>query len=164
VEVSSQASNITVQSSSVTFKKNAPSHLHKIESTENRKFNIVLSGLPECPKGTKKLERDYADLKSATSVLTEVDSSIQPLSIRDTVRLGKFNPTGRPRSMLVTLNRSADVSSILSKRAQVKPPYVIKPDLSREARTIESHLLKTRWSLIQANTPKSDIKVRGNKL
>ena len=69
----------------------------------------------ECPKGTKKLERDYADLKSATSVLTEVDSSIQPLSIRDTVKLGKFNPTGCPRSMLVTLNRSTDVASILSK-------------------------------------------------
>ena len=41
---------------------------------------------------------------------------------------------------------------------------LFKPDLSREARTIESHLLKTRWSLIQANTPKSDIKIRGNKL
>jgi len=125
-------------------------------------FNIVLSDLPECPKGTKKLERDYADLKSATSVLTEVDNSIQPLSIRDTVRLGKFNPTGS--TMLVTLNRSADVTPILSKRVQAKPPYVIKPDLSREATTIESHLLKVQWSLIQANTPKSDIKVRGNKL
>lgn len=132
--------------------------------TSARKFNVVLSGLPECPPGTKKPDRNYADLKSATGILTEVDSSIQPLSIRDTVRLGKFNPTGRPRPMLVTLNRSTDVTSILSKRSQVKPPYVIKPDLSREARIIESHLLKARWSLLQNNTPKSDVKIRGNKL
>jgi len=58
----------------------------------------------------QKIERGYADLKSATSILTEVDSSIQPFSIGDTVRLGKFNPTGHPRSMLVMLKRSANVS------------------------------------------------------
>ena len=80
------------------------------------------------------------------------------------MRLGKYNPTGRPRPVLVTLNRSSDVASLLSKRAQVKSPYVIKPDLSREVRTIESHLLKARWSLLQAKTPKSDIKIRGDKL
>jgi len=39
---------------------------------------ILFSGLPECPKDTKKFERDFADLKS----LTEIDSSIQPLLIR----------------------------------------------------------------------------------
>ena len=54
--------------------------------------------------------------------------------------------------------------SLLSKRAQVKSPFVIKPDLSREARTIESHLLKARWSLLQAKIPKSDNKIRGDKL
>jgi len=43
----------------------------------------------------------------------------------DTVRLGKFNPEGHPRPVLITLNRSSDVASILSKRAQVKSPYVI---------------------------------------
>jgi len=85
-----------------------------------RKFNVVLSGLPKCPPGTKMFERDHADLKSATAVLTKVDGSIQPFSIRDTVRLGKFNPIGRPTAMLVTLNRSTDVTSILSKRAKIK--------------------------------------------
>jgi len=55
----------------------------------------------------------------------EVDSSVQSSSIRDTVRFGKFNPEGCPRPVLITLNRSSDVASILSKRAQVKSPYVI---------------------------------------
>jgi len=105
-------------------------------------------------KEQKKFERDYADLKSVTAVLIEVDGR----------KLGKFNPMGRPRAILITLNRSTDVASILSKRAKVKPPYVIKPDLLREARTVESHLLKAQWSLLQSNTQKSDIKIRGNKL
>ena len=40
---------------------------------------------------------------------------------------------------------------------------VIK-NLSRDAHITESHLLKVRWSLIQAKTPKVDIKIRGNKI
>ena len=95
---------------------------------------------------------------------TDLDNSIQPYSIRDTIRLGKYNYTGRPRPLLVTLNRSSDVTTILSRRTQVKPPHVIKADLSKEARAVESHLVKARWSLIQAKTSKSDIKIRGNKL
>ena len=165
--VSGRGSNTTTQSSSTALPNGVTNSSHKMASTEStsaRKFNVVLFGIAECSKGTKKFERDNLDLNKATAILTEVDNSVQPFSIRDTVRLGKYNPTGRPRPVLVTLNRSSDVASLLSKRAQVKSPYVIKPDLSREARTIESHLLKARWSLLQAKTPKSDIKIRGDKL
>jgi len=61
-------------------------------------------------------------------------------------------------SYIKILNKE-DVTTILSRRA---PPYVIKADLPKEARAVESHLLKARWSLIQEKTPKSDIKT--NKL
>jgi len=64
---------------------------------------------------------------------------VQSSSIKDTVRLGKFNPEGHPRPVLIALNRSSDAASILSKRAQVKSPFVIKPDLSHEAITVKSH-------------------------
>lgn len=142
----------------------SPEHAASTEQDSARKFNVVLFGLNECSKGTKKIEREKSDLINATKVVTDLDSSIQSHSIRDTIRLGKYNPSGRPRPLLVSLNRSSDVNIILSKRAQVKSPYVIKPDLPRDARVTESHLLKVRWSLIQANTPKSDIKIRGNKI
>ena len=58
-ETSSVGSIANVQPSSATSHINAPSHIHKVVSTESttaRKFNIVLSGLPECPQGTKKFE------------------------------------------------------------------------------------------------------------
>jgi len=57
-ETSSVSSNTNVQPSSATSHNNAPSHTHKVVSTESttaRKFNIVLSGLPECRQGTKKV-------------------------------------------------------------------------------------------------------------
>ena len=46
----------------------------------------------------------------------------------------------------------------------MKSPHIVKADLSKEARDIESHLLKVQWSLIQGNIPKLHIKIRGNKI
>lgn len=159
-EASSATTNTVI--SHVTNKSVPPPKPNSIPNA--RKFNVVLFGLAECPKGTKKFDREQSDLNNATTILSKLDNSIQPFSIRDVVRLGKYNPTGRSRPLLVTLNRSADVTTILSKRAQMKSPYTVKADLSKEARDIESHLLRVRWSLIQDNIPKSAIKIRGNKI
>ena len=82
-ETSLVGSNTNNQPSSATSHNNAPSHTHKVVSTESttaRKFNIFLFGLLKFFQGTKKFERNYADLKSVTAVLTEVDGSIQPFS------------------------------------------------------------------------------------
>jgi len=115
------------------------------------------------PKAPKR-STEKADLNNAAEVLTGLENTVQPHSIRDTIRLGKYNPSGRPRPLLVTLNRSSDVNSILLQRSKLKSPFVIKPDLSREARATESHLLNVRWSLMQKNVFKSDIQIRGNKI
>jgi len=72
--------------------------------------------------------------------------------------------SGRSRPLLVTMNRSSDINALLLQRSKLKSPFVIKPDLQREARAAESHLLKMRWSLMQKNIPKSNIKIRGNKI
>jgi len=84
------------------------------------------------------METEKSDMNNVTTVLTDLDSSIQSHTIRDTIRLGKYNPSGNPRPLLVTLNRSSDINTILYKRAQVNSPFVIKPDLSRDPRTTES--------------------------
>ena len=78
-----------------------------------RKFNVVLFGIKECSKGTKKMERNILDLNNATDILMDLDNSVHSHSIRDTIRFGKYKLSGRPRSMLVTLNRSSKVNSIL---------------------------------------------------
>ena len=55
-----------------------------------RKFNIVVYGINECSKGTPRHSRLQSDLSSVVSVLSKLDNNIQPQSIKDCYRLGKF--------------------------------------------------------------------------
>jgi len=131
----------------------------------DRKFNVIVYGIDECPKGTPKHARSESDLRSVISVLSKVDNSVESQSIRDVYRLGRYNsnPT-HPRPVLVKFIRAADVSSILSKKGSLSHPLVVKPDLSPEERRRDSVLLKERWSLIQSGIPRSDIKIRESRL
>jgi len=75
--VTGPGSDLNTQTSNVALPKNVPSLPHKVASTEPtlaRKFNVVLFGLAECPKGTKKFERDHSDLNNVTTILSKVDS------------------------------------------------------------------------------------------
>ena len=53
-------------------------------SQVERKWNIVLSGIKECPKATKH------DLDNVADVLHTVDNEFQKQNVRDCLRLGKF--------------------------------------------------------------------------
>ena len=111
----------------------------------DRKFNVVLYGITECPVGTSRLQRASHDLEKVSAAICNTDCSIPSSSIRDCRRLGKFNKgNSRHRPILVTLNRSADVNSILSKKKHLPPSIYIKPDLNPESRALESILLNSR--------------------
>lgn len=135
---------------------------------KDRKFNIVVFGIPENPKGCHWNDRAVRDINSVSSIISRIDNSgsITSSSIRDCYRLGKFNETNsRSRSILVKLNRALDVSTILSKRGVLKGESIsIKPDLSANERATESVLLQQRWSLIQSDINRDSIKIRGNRL
>ena len=64
------------------------------------------------------------------------------------------------------LNRTADVSAVLSNRSycSVPTPYRIKPDLNPEEREVDTIILKHRWSLIQSGVDRKDIKLSTNRL
>ena len=88
-----------------------------------------------------------------------------PGAIRDCFRLGKYTPQlKRPRPLLVMLNRTADVRTVLSNRSSVPTPYRIKPDLSPEEREVDTIFLKHRWSFIQSGVDRKDIKLSTNCL
>ena len=129
----------------------------------DRNLNIVIYGIKECPKGTSKFNRAMADLKSVTSIISKLDSSFNEYSIRDFLRLGRYQEKlKRPRPLLVKFNRAADVSKVLSKRNRLDKSFIIKPDLSPTDRAQEALLLKERWSLIQLGHSKSEVKIRGS--
>ena len=128
-----------------------------------KKFNLVLYGIRECPKGTPRHSRLVSDLKSVADILSSIDTQVSQLSIRDNYRLGKYQPN-RSRPILVKMTRSSEVSSILSNRHKLtsQPGIFIKADL--EERLIESLLLKERRSLIELGVDCSGIKIRGNTI
>ena len=132
---------------------------------DGRKYNIILYGLKECEKGTKRPIRMKEELEQVTQILTATEKSVGPQSIRDCFRLGKYSESSkRPRPVLVKLSRSYDVSSILSNRQFLPKDLTIKPDLPPAERAVESLLMKERWQLIQSGQNKKDIKIYGNKL
>lgn len=137
----------------------------KERSPQTRKSNIIAYGVPECAKGTQWFERCKQDLASITSLVQTIDPQMPQYVIKDCNRLGKFREDHtRPRPILVKLRRSADASCILANRQSLDPPFIIKPDLSPEARAINALLMKARWSLIQKGTERKCIKIRNSKL
>ena len=134
-------------------------------NTHDRKYNIILYGLKECPKGTNRSTRTKKELEKVTEILANIEKDVGPQSIRDCFRLGKYkDPHDRPRPVLIKMNRSIDVISLLGARKNLPNHLVIKPDLTLEERQLESILMKERWGLIQSGQNKKDIKIQGNKL
>ena len=131
----------------------------------DRRYNVVVYGIQECPSGTSKSERNKHDVNNVLPVFSKLDNEIQPFSIRDCLRLGKYKVRSqRPRPILVKLNQTMDVSSILSKRSDLPAGITVKPDLSIQERHIEAMLLKERWSLIQSGVNKREIKIKSSVL
>jgi len=94
-----------------------------------------------------------------------VDDNINPLSIHDHHRLGKYQEQCRhPRSIFVRFKRVIDVSLLLSKTRSLPSGIRIKPDMTPEEQLIESILLKERWVLIQKETDRRSIKIHGNRI
>ena len=78
----------------------------------DRKFNIVVYGLQECPNGSPRHVRISKDMDSVYGAIQSLCPNLSDQSICDCSRLGKYSVTrSRPE-----LARSCDVSLILSSR------------------------------------------------
>ena len=131
----------------------------KRQANPERKFNIVIYGLKESPKGTPKYNRICNDVKSVSETINFLCPELTEQSVCDCVRLGKYS-IERSRPVLVKLARSCDRHK-LSKFPNVS----IKPHMSVSERVTESTLLKERRVLINSRfVDKSTIKLRGNCL
>ena len=131
----------------------------------DRKFNVVIYGINESPKGSTKHDRIESDLQSVCSVLSKLNNNIQQQSIKHMHRLEKFNPTAdRPRPILVKFIRVDDATNIFANKGSLSHPLVNKPDLTAWERQRDSLLLKARWKLFQDGIPCSDIKIQDTRL
>ena len=134
--------------------------------SQERKFNVILYGIDEYPRGTSRPFRLQGDLNKAVSLLSGLDNSINSQSVKDEFRLGKFSAENqKPQPLLVKFIRAADATSVLSKRGSLRSsPIFIKPNMSPTEKKSESMLLKERWSLIQSGVPRDAIKIHGSRL
>ena len=149
-------------SSAIPVTNIATNHPSSLGALTDRKFNLVIQGIPECPSSLKRFERLQQDQQNVLKVLSNLDSSINLSSVKDNFRLGQFKKDViRPRPILVKLLRSGDVQSILSKRGSLQAPISIKPDMTTEERDNEKILLNQRWLLIQKGINRKQIKIRG---
>ena len=86
----SENPNITrpiVMKSNNTDDKSKPNNLHL-----EKKFNIVVYGIEENHPDTNRELRQKQDLDKLATLLSEIDTSIERHAIKDSFRLGKFNP------------------------------------------------------------------------
>lgn len=129
------------------------------------KFNIVVYGIKECPKGTQFAQRQNSDTTNVANLLKTLCPSISDQSIRDTNRLGKFREMGT-RPILVTLSRACDASMILanSRNLPSNSQIRVKQQMSQEQRTIENLLLIERRKLIVSDVERKNIRMQNNRL
>ena len=135
------------------------------DSSSDRKYNIIIHGISECPPGTPRPTRATRDLESAVSAINELIPTLSSQSVRDCFRLGKYKrESHRPRPILVKMVRSVDVITLLAKRGVGNGQVRIKPDLSLEDRLTETILLKKRWDLMSSGVLKKDIRLGRSNL
>ena len=85
--------------------------------------------------------------------------------MRDCRRIGKYDVSKpRPRPIIVTLNSTIEVSSILARRRFVTHPVTIKADLTPAERKTESILLRERRKLIEDRYERRSIKMYNSSL
>jgi len=140
-------------------------HLNTTTTTvqpADRKFNLVIYGISECPNGTSRADRVKYDIDKSVSTLSKINNDINANSVRDCLRLGKFKKDqNHPCPLLLKLNCTVDVISVLSNLgANVDKTIAIKPDMTHEEKQKEAVLLKERWSLLQSGVNKADIKIK----
>ena len=146
-------------------------HSNPVSSTRttndtDRKQNIVIYGIPECPKGTPRYDRFHMDDQSATKVISTILPTFTSLGINDCYRLGRYDDSKpRSRPILVKLNRASDVSQILAKKSMLySSAFRVHPDLPPAERKALSLLLLERKDLITSNVDKKTIKIHNSCL
>ena len=101
-------------------------------------------------------------------IFSTVYCSIQATLIRDIQiyihRLGKFKARQSAQGPSSSNFLEILMSTILSNRNLISSPIVVKPDMTKEERDIESKLLSQRWNLIQEGVDQKSIRIRRNQL
>jgi len=134
-------------------------------SLSDRRFNVVVYGIDECPTNTIRLACLKKDFDSVSSVFSGLGVTPDPGTIVDCYRLGRFKPQpSRPRPILVKFRSIIHVNQVLASKGSLLSPIFIKPDLSPDERAKEAVLLRERWALLQKGYSQNMTKICNNSI
>ena len=148
-------------------KNSVPKSTSKPIKDQDRKYNLVVFGVPEMPSGSSRSSRANHDFSKLSAIISDLEhASDHKSSIRDCRRLGKYvHSENSSRPLLVTLNSTADVRNILHHHNNSSDTSItIKPDLPAAIRKGNAILLKERWSLINSGIDRKSIRIHGQEL
>ena len=165
-----QASNPNSPSRAQSFNKESSDtkRSSRSVSSADKKFNIVVYGLSECPKGSPRHERMSYDTdlvcKTIQSILCP---ELREYAICDCSRIGKCSEE-RARPLIIKFARSCDAATVLANRHKISksdhPNVFLKPFMTVAERKTESTLLRERRALIESGIERKLIKIRGNSI
>ena len=76
--------------STIPVVNNNTSQQTNLGASPDRRFNLIIQGIPVCPSNMKRFERFQSDQQNVLKQLSNLDSSINPGCVKDTFRLGKY--------------------------------------------------------------------------
>ena len=165
------ASPITVASNTVNPQTNhlqASGNSKRSNSSHvDKRFNIVIYGLNECPKGSPRHIRITKDTELACKAIKSIYPDMSDFAVCDCLRIGRYSGE-RTRPLVVKFTRLCDVATVFANRYKIpkseSPNISIKPFMSKAERKQESTLLKERRALIESGVDRKTIKIRGNSI
>ena len=162
----SHSNGISTSTAHPTHWSTSTKHSVSGHESSDGKYSIVVSGIAERPHGTSWVVRTRLDFDSISCQLTGLTGDDRfSTSIWDCRCLGKYNQSSsHPRPILVTLNSTVAVSSVLLLCSSLNSPVSIRPDLTPSDRLSRGLLLRERQSLLDASTDRNSIKIRGSGL
>ena len=109
---------------------------------QDRKFNVVVFGVKEMPSGSSRFARNKHDFSKLSAIFSDLERDTDhATSIRDCRRLGKYvKDVSSSRPLLVTLNSTADVRSILFKHNNSSDIHLFQLNLTYHQRRGKSML------------------------
>ena len=131
-------------------------------ATHEKKLNVVLYGVQECPSGMSRSARQDSDLTNVLSVLSSIDPTIKSLLIIDCFKLGKFTQSTHLKPNLSGLLMHPD--SPPNDLTFPLAPFLLKPHFPFQQCAQNFLLLKQGWQLIQKGIDHKFITIRGDCL
>ena len=139
---------------------------HSVSSVD-KKFNIVMYGVSECPKGSPRHERISYDTDLACKTIQSICPELREYAVCDCSRIGKYTEE-RSRPLMIKFVRSCDAATVLANRHKISKSdhskVFLKPYMTVAERKTESILLRQRRALIESGVERKLIKIRGNSI